>query len=56
MMCAQFSGPPEVIEREVLALLQEMAEEAFARLAMWTLPFRTDARALEKRYYRRREP
>jgi hypothetical protein len=26
-MCAQFSGPPEVIERDVLALLQEMAEE-----------------------------
>ena len=27
MMCAQFSGPPELIERDVLALLQEMAEE-----------------------------
>jgi hypothetical protein len=26
-MCAQFSGPPEVIERDVLALLQQMAEE-----------------------------
>ena len=27
MMRAQFSGPPEVIERDVLSLLQEMAEE-----------------------------
>ncbi len=27
MMCAQFSGPPEAIERDVLALLQEMSEE-----------------------------
>ena len=27
MMCAQFAGPPGVIERDVLALLQEMAAE-----------------------------
>ena len=27
MMRAQSSGPPEVIERDVLSLLQEMAEE-----------------------------
>jgi hypothetical protein len=26
-MCAQFSGPRDAIERDVLALLQEMAEE-----------------------------